>query len=137
MKINPFNLDTINKKLLLPTLLLVALLIGAVGSVLIVQQQHMLTSMMESKANSITTILAKISAQSLINFDSMTLRSFVKETVKDKDVAFAEFYEADGRSVTDECHESARRYLRVDGIREQYPGSRREAYWQDQGGVQD
>jgi methyl-accepting chemotaxis protein len=98
----PVSLDTINKKILLPTLLLVMLLIGAIGSVLIVQQQRILTSMMEAKANSIATILAKISMQSMINIDKFTLQTFVKETVKDPDVAFVEFYDVTGKSLTSE-----------------------------------
>jgi methyl-accepting chemotaxis protein len=100
MKINLFNLDTINKKLLLPTLLLAALLIGALGSVLIVQQQRVLTSMMESKANSLTTILSTISSQPLINYDVFALQTFVKETVKDQEVAFAEYYDGQGKLLT-------------------------------------
>jgi methyl-accepting chemotaxis protein len=102
MKITLFNMDTINKKILLPALLLVAILIGAIGSVLITQQQRLLTSMMESKANSITTILAKISMQSMINIDRFALQTMVKETAKDPDVAFAEFYDVQGKSLTAE-----------------------------------
>jgi methyl-accepting chemotaxis protein len=100
MKINLFSLDTINKKLLLPTLLLAALLIGALGGVLIVQQQRTLTLMMESKANSLITILATISSQPLINYDLFALQTFVKETIKDKEVAFAEYYNEQGKLLT-------------------------------------
>ncbi|MGA7748997.1 MAG: HAMP domain-containing protein, partial [Gallionella sp.] len=95
-----FRLDTINKKLLLPTLLMVMLLVGALGGVLIVQQHRELTSMMESKADSLTNMLATISVQYVINYDLSALENFVKETVKDKDIAFAEYFDADAKSLT-------------------------------------
>src|SRR5665811_2279417 len=100
MKSHLFRLDTINKKLLMPTLLLVTILIGALGSVLVVQQHRELTSMMENKADSLTTILATISEQYLINYDLSALENFVKDTTRDKDVAFAEYYDTDGTSLT-------------------------------------
>ena len=100
MKSHLFRFNTINKKLLMPTLLLVTILIGALGSVLVVQQHRELTSMMENKADSLTTILATISEQYLINYDLSALENFVKDTTRDKDVAFAEYYDTDGTSLT-------------------------------------
>ena len=100
MTLKLLRLDTINRKLLLPTLLLVLLLVGALGSMLIIRQHRELTSMMESKADSLTNILATISVQYVINYDLSALGNFVKETVKDKDVAFAEYYDADAKSLT-------------------------------------
>ena len=100
MKINLFRLDTINKKLLIPTLLLVTIMIAALGSTLIVRQQEIHHSMMDSKANSLASMLASISVQYVVNFDLTSLDIFVKEAVKDKDIAFAEYYDADGKSLT-------------------------------------
>jgi methyl-accepting chemotaxis protein len=100
MKINLFRLDTINKKLLIPTLVLVTILIGALGSALIVRQQEIHRSMMDSKANSLVSMLASISVQYVVNFDLTSLDIFVKESAKDKDIAFAEYYDADGKSLT-------------------------------------
>jgi methyl-accepting chemotaxis protein len=67
---------------------------------LILQQHRELTSMMESKANSVTTMLATISEQYIINYDMTALENFVKDVTKDKDVAFAEYYDTDGASLT-------------------------------------
>ena len=100
MRFNIFKLDSISKKLLVPALLLVMILIGIQGSVLVAQQQRELRSMMESKANGLATMLATISVQYLINYDLSALEGFVKETVKDKDVAFAEYYDAEAKSLT-------------------------------------
>ncbi len=100
MKFHLFRLDTINKKILLPMLLLVTMLIGALGGVLVGQQHRELTSMMESKSDSVTTMLATIAAPYLNNYDFTALEGFVKETVKDKDVAFAEYYDTDAKSLT-------------------------------------
>ncbi len=96
-----FRLETINKKLLLPTLLLAMILIGALGAVLVVQQHRELTAMMESKAESITDMLSTISVQFILNYDNPALEGFVKQTVKDKEIAFAEYYDAEGKSLTD------------------------------------
>ncbi len=101
MKSNLFRMDSINKKLLLPTLLLVTILIGALGSVSITQQYRQLTLMMESKADSLTTMLATISEQYIINYDLSALESFVRDVTKDKDVAFAEYYDTNGASLTE------------------------------------
>ncbi|HTN93186.1 MAG TPA: methyl-accepting chemotaxis protein [Gallionella sp.] len=100
MKFHLFRLDTINKKLLLPTLLLVTVLIGALGSVLIVQQGRQLTSMMDYKAGSLAALLATISEQYIVNYDLSALENFVKDTARDKDVAFVEYYDTDGTSLT-------------------------------------
>ena len=100
MKLHLFRLDTINKKFLLPMLLLVTILTGALGGVLVVQQYRELTSMMESKSESVTTMLATIAAPYLNNYDFPALEGFVKQTVKDTDVAFAEYYDTEAKSLT-------------------------------------
>ena len=100
MQFHLFRLDTINKKLLLPTLLLVTILISSLGSFLVVQQQRVLSSMMETRSNSIVTILATIGEQYIVNYDLTALENFVKDTAKDKDVAFAEYDDTDGSSLT-------------------------------------
>jgi methyl-accepting chemotaxis protein len=100
MKFHLFRLDTINKKLLLPTLLLVTMMIGALGVAQIIQQQNIHKRMMDSKADSLVSMLASISVQYVVNYDLSALDIFVKQTVKDKDIAFAEYYDTDGKSLT-------------------------------------
>jgi methyl-accepting chemotaxis protein len=100
MKLQLFRLDTINKKLLLPTLLLVTIMIGALGVAQIIQQQNIHKRMMDSKADSLISMLASISVQYIVNYDLSALDIFVKQTAKDKDIAFAEYYDTDGKSLT-------------------------------------
>ena len=100
MQFQLFRLDSIKKKLILPTLLLVTMLIGALGGELVVQQHRGLNSMMESKADSLINMLTTISVQYLVNYDFIALEGFVKEAGKDKDIAFAEYYDAEGKSLT-------------------------------------
>ena len=100
MRFQMFRLDSIKTKLILPTLLLVTLLIGALGSVLVTEQHRGLNSMMDSKANSLINMLTTISVQYLLNYDFLALEGFVREAGKDKDIAFAEYYDAEGRSLT-------------------------------------
>jgi methyl-accepting chemotaxis protein len=100
MKSRLFRLDTVNKKLLLPTLLLVTTMIGALGIAQIIEQQNIHKRMMDSKADSLVSMLASISVQYIVNYDLSALDIFVKQTVKDRDIAFAEYYDTDGKSFT-------------------------------------
>jgi methyl-accepting chemotaxis protein len=100
MTYHPFRLDTIYKRLLIPMLLLVTILVGALGSALVAQQHRELTSMMESKGDSLASMLASISMQYVVNFDLNSLDIFVRETAKDREIAFAEYYDTDGKSLT-------------------------------------
>ncbi|MBX9811292.1 MAG: methyl-accepting chemotaxis protein, partial [Burkholderiales bacterium] len=99
MKLRLLRFDSISKKLLVPTLLLVTVLLSALGGAMIAQQNRVLRSMMESKADSLATMLGKISAPYVTNYDLSALENFVKEATNDRDVAFAEFYDASAKSL--------------------------------------
>ena len=100
MKSHIFSLDTISKKFLLPTLFLVTILMGALSSVLVVQQERGMNLLAQSKADSLINMLTTISVQSILDFDYLALENFVKETIKDEGIEFAEFYDANGKSLT-------------------------------------
>jgi len=95
-----FALDSLSKKLLVPTLLLVTLSLAALGMAMIMQQNKVSRSMMESKATGTVDFVAKVSAPFLVNYDLSALENFVREIMRDADVAFAEFYDPSGRSLT-------------------------------------
>ena len=101
MKTNPFRLNSISKKLLVPTLALVTVLLGVLCTALIVQQNRVLHSMVDSKADGLATMLSKISAPYITNYDLSALDSFVKEATKDRDVAFVEFSDSTGKALTE------------------------------------
>jgi methyl-accepting chemotaxis protein len=95
-----FKFDSLGKKLLVPTLILVTISLAALGSAMVFQQNRALNAMMESKAMSTVNFMEKISAGYIINYDLSALEGFVKETVKDPDVEFAEFYDNNKKSLT-------------------------------------
>lgn len=97
---NPFKLDSLNKKLLVPTLLLVSVSLCLLGIAMIFQQHRALQSSMESKASNTINFLEKVSAAYITNYDLTALEGFVKELTKDSDVNFVEFYDAEKKSIT-------------------------------------
>jgi hypothetical protein len=95
-----FRLDSIARRLLVPTLLLAGLVLGALGATMVMEQDQALTAMMRSKAEGLSKMMSTISVPYVINYDLTALEGFVKEAAKDPDVAYAEFYDADGKSFT-------------------------------------
>jgi methyl-accepting chemotaxis protein len=97
---NIFRLDSIGKKLIVSTVLLASVVLGALGATLVLQQERVLQSMMHSKADGLSKMLSKISIPYLINYDLSALEGFVKEATRDSDVAYAEFFDGTGKSLT-------------------------------------
>ena len=95
-----FRLDSIARKLLVPTLLLATVILGALGASMVVEQDRVLRSMMHSRAESLSKMMSTISVPYVINYDLSALEGFVKEAAKDADVAYAEFFDAEGKSLT-------------------------------------
>ncbi len=92
--------DSLRKKLLLPTLFLITAVLSLLGTVLVFQQHRALEASMESKAASTINFLEKVSVTYIINYDLSALEGFVKEVTRDPEVAFAEFYGSDKKSLT-------------------------------------
>ena len=95
-----FRLDSIARKLLVPTLLLASVVLGALGAAMVMEQDKVLNSMMHSKAEGLSKMMSTISVPYVINYDLSALEGFVKEAAKDADVAYAEFFDAEGKSLT-------------------------------------
>jgi methyl-accepting chemotaxis protein len=95
-----FSLNSISKKLLVPTLVLASVVLGALGATMVVEQDKVLTSMMQSKAEGLSKMMSTISVPYVINYDLSALEGFVKEAVKDPDVAYTEFFDGEGKSLT-------------------------------------
>ncbi len=93
--------DTISKRFLIPTLLLTVLLLGGLGTVMVIRNQATVRSMMDSKAAALANFLAQISAVYLMNYDLSALEGFVRETQKDPEVAFVVFYDVERKHLTE------------------------------------
>jgi methyl-accepting chemotaxis protein len=94
------KLDTIGKKLLIPITALNMILLLSLGTVMVLNNQSSVQSMMDSKGNSLANLLEKISAPYIVNYDFPALEGFVQEAIKDPDVAFAVFHDAGGKLLT-------------------------------------
>ncbi len=95
-----FNLNTISKKLTIPTLGLLLILLGSLGAILVANHYSSVKSMMESKVNSLARLLKEISVPFLSNYDFRPLEGFVQEAVKDPEVAFVLYYDDQGKLLT-------------------------------------
>ena len=85
---NIFSLNTINKKFLIPTLILTVILLSGLGAIMVEKNHATTRSVMESKGNAMADLLAQISINYIMNYDLSALEGFVKETLKDQEVAF-------------------------------------------------
>jgi methyl-accepting chemotaxis protein len=99
--------NAIGKKLLIPTLLLVAILFASMGVIMVRNSSLSIGNMMDSKGNAQANLLAKISPAFYANFDFSTLEQFVKETAKDTEVVFTVFYDEKKQPITNIVKEPA------------------------------
>ncbi|MGC8811539.1 MAG: methyl-accepting chemotaxis protein, partial [bacterium] len=95
-----FRLDTINKKFMIPTLMLVVILLLGLGTILVMNHYFSTKSLMESKANFLSTFLKEISTPYLSNYDYRPLEGFVQEACKDPEIAFVIYYDDRNNPVT-------------------------------------
>lgn len=95
-----FKLDSIGKKIMVPTLLLVTVSLSLLGGGMILRQNTTLESTIMSKVGSRVRLLATVSSPYITNYDLSALESFVKEAAKDPEIAFLEYYDVNGKSLT-------------------------------------
>src|SRR5436309_489617 len=95
-----FKLDTLAKKVLAPALLFMTIAMALGGALLVSDQSRLLTTRMDEAAQHQADFVALVSAAYVTNYDLAALGSFIKGVLKDDDVAFAEFVDATGKSLT-------------------------------------
>ena len=91
---------SLRARLLVPTLtasVLVMLAAAAAGAALMVRH---LTESFQLQAAHTVEFVATVGAPYITNYDLTALGLFVRELARDKQVAFAEFFDADGKSLT-------------------------------------
>jgi len=91
---------TLGWRLMIPAVALTILMLGTVGTVMIVRQQAGTRSMIDSKGQALANLLEKISVPYIDNYDYPSLDGFVQEAVKDPEVAFVVFLDAKNKLVT-------------------------------------
>jgi methyl-accepting chemotaxis protein len=96
------NLKSLRARLLLPTLtlsIIVMVIAAVVGSTLVMRN---LRANFAQQATRTVDLIAQVSTPYVTNYDLTALGTFVKEMSRDNQVAFAEFFDADGKSLTDD-----------------------------------
>jgi len=96
---------TLGARILLPTLVLTSLLLVSLGLLMLYQSQTSSRDLILSKGEELTRLLEKVSPSYIINYDYPSLDSFVRETVRDPEVAFVVFYDTKGKQLTKSSQE--------------------------------
>ena len=94
------RLITLRTRLLAPTLTLsvaVMLVAAIAGAFLVVRH---LSARFEEQAARTVEFVATVGTPYITNYDLTALGAFVRELSRDEQVAFAEFFDADGKSLT-------------------------------------
>jgi len=95
-----FRSDTLEKTLLLPSLIFAVCLAGALAAISIKINNDNLRSQMDGRGNAMVKYMAKSSIFYYHNFDLGALDGFVKEIIQSPDVTFAVFYDDKKAPVT-------------------------------------
>src|SRR5512140_2618434 len=94
------KLRSLRARLLVPALslsLLVMVAAAVAGSALVVRH---LRSGFAQQAERTVEMIAHVGTPYVTNYDLTALGTFIKEMARDQQVAFAEFFDADGKSLT-------------------------------------
>jgi methyl-accepting chemotaxis protein len=93
-------MESLTLKILAPTM--AALLLGMflLGAALYVQMGGSVAKQMEKNAELTASFVASASASYVTNYDTPALGGFVKELTQGGDIVYAEFFSADGTSLT-------------------------------------
>jgi methyl-accepting chemotaxis protein len=95
----------ISFRIMVPTIVLTVILLGATGTLMILDYQKTISSMIEHRGQSLANLLEKISIPYLDNYDYPSLDGFVRETIADSDVSFLVFFDHKGKAVTQHSQE--------------------------------
>lgn len=95
-----FKASTIGKKFLIPSLIFTVILFFLLAVVNLRGNASVMRSQMEARGNAMANYMAKTSVFYYYNYDLGALDGFIKEVVKNKDVAYAVFYDENKEPVT-------------------------------------
>jgi len=96
-----FTFSALSKRFLLPTVVLTVILLFGLGTIIVAKNHATMRALMESKGNAMADLLGKISANYIMNYDLSALEGFVRDSLKDPEVAFVVFYDADKKPLTE------------------------------------
>ncbi len=94
------KLNTINKKILVPILVLAMVMLSSLGIFMTVSNKESVRSLIDSKGIGMTGFMSKIATHHYTNYDFMGLDDFVEQILKDQELSFAVFYDEQNKPVT-------------------------------------
>jgi methyl-accepting chemotaxis protein len=94
--------NTINKKILVPVLSLVFILLLCLGLFMTLSNSRSMQAMMDSKADGIATIISSFSAEYFAFFDFSDFESIVRALEQDPEISHAVFYNSTMEALTQE-----------------------------------
>ncbi len=101
MKRNIMALNSINKKFLIPTLVLAVALFCGLGGFMAKHNNESIQSMMDSKGDAVASFVTKVSADYFAIFDFSDFENYSKALESDPEVEFAVFYNADKEALNE------------------------------------
>ncbi len=99
------RVDTMGKKFMIPTLAFTVILLGILGAILVMNNRSSVQSVVDSKGNALANLLNTISVPFIVNYDYPPLEGFVQEAIKDPEVVFVIFYDAQNKPITSSVKE--------------------------------
>lgn len=93
-------MKSLTMKILVPALLALLLAMALLGTLLVGQVGGIMARQVEANAGRTADFVASVSLPYVTNYDLTALGGFVKEITRGGDVAYAEFFGADGASLT-------------------------------------
>jgi methyl-accepting chemotaxis protein len=95
-----FALDTISKKFVVPTSILTILLLGGLGVYMALNNNASVLSMMDSRGRGMAEFISNISKEHISNSNLVAVEQLARDLMRDPEVAFAVFYDANGKPIT-------------------------------------
>ena len=83
-------LNTINKKLLVFTIAFAVVLLCGMGATIAQKSQSEMQSLMQSKGNAIVSIVSKVGADHISNFDLLALEDLTTLISEDEEISYQE-----------------------------------------------
>jgi methyl-accepting chemotaxis protein len=100
-----FNFKSLSARIMLPTVVVTALLLTALGVLMMLKSQDNTRALIISKGDALANLLDKISTPYIVNYDYPSLEGFVHEAIKDPDVVFVVFLDSKGKALTKSSQE--------------------------------
>lgn len=97
----------ISSTFLITVVIFTLISLAGLGTVLIAKDRAALQRLMESRGKAMADFLDEISVKSFMNNDFSTLEDYVRETLKDPDLVFIAYYDAEKKPLTKTSEEPA------------------------------